>query len=151
MEQRGLIAKPRPKFPSPEVGPCPPSPAAPLPASTATCLHLPSLHESWILGDGHNSSWLANWLNQLIFCFHQICSLGTHTLQCHEKNQGFLEDTQSWLRTHPASFSSYLCSTQANSVWWASQSSLRGSCGLLSAIPLHFPKSLWRSCEKRFW
>lgn len=65
-----------------------------------------------------------------------------------KKNQGFLEDTQSWLRTHPASFSNYLSSIWASNAWPASQSPLSRSFGLLSAIPFHLLKSLWR-CERR--
>lgn len=41
-----------------------------------------------------------------------------------KKTPGFLDDPQSWLKTHPASFSNYLSSIWASNAWPASQSPL---------------------------
>lgn len=75
-----------------------------------------------------------------------------HTLSFYamKKNEGFLEGTQSWLRTQPASFSNDLPYTQASNAWSASQSPLSRSFGLCSALPLQLPKALRRRCEDRF-
>lgn len=83
-------------------------------------------------------------LSSDLFSLHTLSSIAT------QKNQGFLEDSQSWLRTHLLPFPITSVALRPSSVWWAYQSPLSRSFGLLFAIPLHLPKSLWRRCEGRF-
>ena len=133
-----------------QLNPC--LPGQPHPQYTSLpILNLPLFLWSLASGFSLNSSCLANLLKQLIFCFHQVCSLGIHSHSMPwKKNEGFLEDTQSWLRTQPASFSNDLPYTQASNAWSASQSPLSRSFGLCSALPLQLPKALRRRCEERF-
>lgn len=144
-----MISEPRLESRSPDFWPQPPSPAATLTTPPA-CYLLSFAPLSMLLGSRRNSSWLANLLNQLIFCFHQICSLGTRSHPVPRKKSRIpgkypelAQNPSCFLFQLPLQHSSQPCLT-------GFPKPTQRVVQTLSALPPHFPKSLRRRCEGRF-
>lgn len=113
-------------------------------------LNLPLFPWSLAPGFSHNSSCLANLLKQLIFCFHQICSLGIHSHSVPWKK---------WRipGRHPELAQNSTCLLFQWPPLYSSQQRLIGFpkptqqvIWTALCLPLHLPKSLRRRCEERF-
>lgn len=85
---------------------------------------------------------------RLVFAFIRFVLLARALIQCHEQNQGFLEDTQSWLSTHPLPITS-----PASEPAMRAQLPKAHSAGLQTALcqsppPPHSPlEETWRKIQ----
>ena len=132
-----------------QLNPC--FPGQPYPQYTSLpILNLPLFPWSLAPGFSHNSSCLANLLKQLIFCFHQICSLSIHSHSVPWKK---------WRipGRHPELAQNSTCLLFQWPPLYSSQQRLIGFpkptqqvIWTALCLPLQLPKSLRRRCEERF-